>query len=158
MKKIKNKLDERQEQALLHIEKFGCWFAFWALLFSIIVQQCIFGFSEIKYVAGEWIIFMVLAVYLLSASLKNGIWDSHLNADPKTNLIVSIVTAIVFPGIFSVISYINYKSIEASLATFIIMAIPIFVLCFAALSLFCRIYNKRVTDLESEDDSDLSEE
>lgn len=31
MKKMTNKLDEMQEQKLLHIERNGCWFAFWAL-------------------------------------------------------------------------------------------------------------------------------
>lgn len=31
MKKMTNKLDEMQEQKLLHIERNGCWFAFCAL-------------------------------------------------------------------------------------------------------------------------------
>ena len=73
MKKMKSNLDERQEEQLLHIERNGCWFAFWALLISLFVQQGIWGFSDIRIVAGEWIIFMLLAIYLGAACIKNGI-------------------------------------------------------------------------------------
>ena len=39
MRKLTNNLDERQEKQLLHIEKNGCWFAFWALIASIFIQE-----------------------------------------------------------------------------------------------------------------------
>ena len=81
MKKTENKLDEMQEQRLLHIERNGCWFAFWALLISIFVQMFIFGPGNFKEIAGEWIVFMILAIYLSAACLKNGIWDRRLKPD-----------------------------------------------------------------------------
>ena len=154
MKKRMNNLDERQEQTLLNIEKSGCWFAFWALLISIFVQQAIFGISEIKYVAGEWIIFMVLAVYLFGACLKNGIWDRQLKANFKTNLTVSLVASIVFGGIVAVVDYANFKSTYAAAVTFVMISIAIFVLCLLALSVTSAMYNKRVRKLEKDDESD----
>ena len=38
MKRMKNNLDERQEQELLHIEHIGVWFCFWALLAALVIQ------------------------------------------------------------------------------------------------------------------------
>lgn len=100
MKKQKSNLDEWQEQTLLRIERNGCWFAFWALLASLFIQQAVFGMGELKAVAGEWIIFMLLAAYLAAACMQNGIWDRRLKADPKTNLLVSLAAAILFAAVF----------------------------------------------------------
>ena len=38
MKRLKNNLDEMQEQKLLKIEHNGMWFALWGLIIAIIVQ------------------------------------------------------------------------------------------------------------------------
>ena len=91
----RNQLDERQEQIVLKIEHNGCWFAFWALLVALFVEQFIFGF-DFKYIAGEWIIFMILAVYLCGACLKNGIWDRHLRCRRKCHPVSG--TSGGFPG------------------------------------------------------------
>ena len=147
---MKNNLDERQENQLLNIEKNGCWFAFWALLASIFIQQGIFGISDFRAVAGEWIVFMTLAIYLIISCLKKGIWDRHLKADSKTNLITSIIAAFAASAVFSVINYMNYKKWQGAVATFAVMSIFIFVLCFAAISVSAAIYKKRVKKLEEE--------
>lgn len=150
MKKMKSNLDERQEEQLLHIERNGCWFAFWALLISLFVQQGIWGISDIRIVAGEWSIFMLLAIYLVAACIKNGIWDRHLMANGKTNLIVSAVAAVLFSAIFAIVNYLNYKATAGAIATFVVMCIFIFVLCFAALTISAAIYKKRTKALEKE--------
>ena len=150
MKKMKSNLDERQEEKLLHIERNGCRFAFWALLISLFVQQSIWSFSDIRIVAGEWIIFMLLAIYLGAACIKNGIWDRHLKANGKTNFILSVVAAILSSTIFAIVNYLNYHALEAAIATFVIMCILIFVMCFAALSISAVIYKKRTKELEKE--------
>lgn len=151
MKWNKSNLDERQEQNLLQIEKNGCWFAFWALLISMLIQQAVFGIGEWKYIAGEWCVFMVLAIYLGVNCLKNGIWDRRLKASPKTNLLVSLASAVIFGFIFSVINYLNFQSWEAALATFALLAITLFVTIFGALSLSTAIYRKRLQALEREE-------
>ena len=43
MKKRKNKLDEMQEQRLLHIESAGCWIAFIGLMLVIAAQLVYYG-------------------------------------------------------------------------------------------------------------------
>lgn len=79
MNKKTRKLDEFQEQKLLKIEHNGMWFAFWALLASILIQLIISESSEIylRSIAPEWLIFMCLCIYLGGACLKNGIWSTR---------------------------------------------------------------------------------
>ncbi len=59
-----NNLDEYQELQLLKIEHNGCWIAFWGLLIAICVQTVIYGFTNPGPVIGEWIVFMVLDLYM----------------------------------------------------------------------------------------------
>ena len=154
MKKTENKLDEMQEQRLLHIERNGCWFAFWALLISIFVQMLIFGPGNFKEIAGEWIVFMILAIYLSAACLRNGIWDRRLKPDLKTNLAASLIAAIAAGGILAVINFVNYTEVEAAVITFVLFAIVVFVLTFIALSISAKIYKKRLQDMESRYDEE----
>ena len=65
MKKIKNRLDEMQEQRMLKIEHNGCWLAFWGLLVMLLIQEFVYGAGNWRYMAGEWIVFMCLALYML---------------------------------------------------------------------------------------------
>lgn len=150
MKKMNIKLDERQEQKLLHIERNGCWLAFWALLASMFIQMGISGIENFRVIAGEWIVFMVLALYLGLSCLKNGIWDRKLSPSPKTNLIISLLSAVIFGFIFAAVSYMNYKAWEGAAATFSVMSIILFIGIFAALSISSAFYKKRVQTLEKE--------
>ena len=55
--KMKNNLDEMQEQELLKIEHNGCWLAFWGLLVTMIVELFVFGSEEIgRIIIGAWIV------------------------------------------------------------------------------------------------------
>lgn len=144
----KNNLDERQEQKLLQIEHNGCWLAFWGLLIAMAVQMVID--VDIRTLAGEWIVFMILALYITVACIRNGIWDRRLKADRKTNLAVSIVAAIAAGAVFAVISYANFKAAAAAIATFVIVAIFVFISCFIALSISAKAYKDRLAKMESE--------
>ena len=150
MRKMKNKLDERQEQKLLQIEHNGCWFAFWALLVSLFIQQMIFGIGEWKYMAGEWIVFMCLALYLCIGCMKNGIWDRKLEPNAKTNLLVSLVAAVVFGFIFSAVNYMNFHALEAAFWTFVIMAVLLFIVLYSTLSICVVMLKKRVKKIEGD--------
>jgi len=86
--KQKNKLDEMQEQKLLKIEHNGVWLAFWGLLLMIIIQTIAGRGNALQYMAGEFIIFMALSIYLLAACLKNGIWDRRLAPNLRTNFMI----------------------------------------------------------------------
>lgn len=152
MKRMKNNLDERQERQLLRIEGRGCWIAYWTLLISIFVQQGLFGVAEWKSVAGEWIVFMILCIYLVSGCLKNGIWDRHLKADSRTNLYVSAAAGVVFAVIFGVISYLNYNNWPGALATALFAGGLAAIGSMAALSAAAAVYKKRLRELEEDEE------
>lgn len=149
MKKMKNRLDEMQEQKLLHIEHNGCWFAFWALIVAMFVQMAFSGVGNFKQIAGEWIVFMMLALYLAISCMKNGIWDRKLEPNLKTNVLISLISAAGFGVIFAIVNYFNFKSVEAAFFTFVIMAIALFVGIYLALMVSTLIYQKRVRDMEN---------
>ncbi len=150
MKKMQNNLDERQEQELLKIEHNGCWFAFWGLLAAIFIEQFIFG-VEWKYIVGEWIVFMILAIYMAAACLRHGIWDRHLKANTKTNLIASLLAGFLGGGVFLAIILRNYpgKPVGAICAAAASFAI-IFLICFAVLQAMKASYNRKIAKMEEE--------
>lgn len=156
MRKTSN-LDERQEQKLLEIESRGCWLAFWGLLAAMVVQLIAYGF-DISKMAGEWIIFMILALYIASACLENGIWDRRLKANTKTNLIASLIAAVGLGMVNFLAIWGRYpQKPMGALVSGVISAVSAFVLCFAVMLVFTRAYKKRQRELEqeSEDEDDL---
>lgn len=148
----KQQLDERQEQILLQIEHRGCWFAFWALLASIFIQSFLYGMGDLEHIAGEWLVFMALALYLMLSCTKHGIWDRKYAPTVKNNLILSISAAVVFAILFAVINYHTYQLIDGAVATAIFMFFLLFVLTFLALSLVSRLTYKRLNKLENTPD------
>ena len=154
MSKRKNNLDEMQEQKLLRIEHNGVWFAFWGLLVAILIQSLNGGANEFHNIIGELVIFLGLDFYLLVACMKNGIWDRKLQANTKTNIIVSLVGGTVFGLLYFISSYLKYHKLLGSIATGIIMLSMTASLTFIALSACASIYKKRVKKLEEDGDLD----
>ena len=150
MMKRKNNLDEMQEQELLKIEHNGCWLAFWGLLIALIVQSFAFGNVDFKPLAGEWIVFMVLALYLAFACVRRGIWDRRLAMNTKTNLIISAVAAIAMGLLNAVIIFKNYHKPVGTIAAAVIVALITFVLCFVILSIMMEQTRKRKAAMEAE--------
>ena len=143
----KSNLDEMQEQELLKIEHYGCWMAFWGLL-AVMAVQMVMRVPG-RQMLGEWIVFMVLALYLVIACLRKGIWDRHLKANRKTNLIVSLLAAVATgilvtlsnPYLSEPLDYVLVAGISGGFT---------FLLCFAALSISMKLYKKRREKLEQE--------
>lgn len=148
--KVKNNLDEMQEQKLLQIEHNGCWFAFWALFISITVQNIIFD-NQFQYVIGEWIIFMCLCIYLGVTCIKNGIWDRRLKADPKTNSITSLIAGLFMAVIMFIMAYKRSGMIGGSICAGVFAGGFVFVLCLIVFSISTSLYKKRVEELEAEE-------
>ena len=143
----KNNLDEMQEQALLKIEHNGCWLAFWGLLAAMGLQMVMRVPG--RQMLGEWIVFMALSLYIVIACLRKGIWDRHLKANWKTNLIVSLLAAVA-TGILVTLSNpylsepLDYVLVAGLTGGFT------FVLCFAALSVCTKLYRNRRNKLDKE--------
>lgn len=156
MKKMKNKLDEMQEQKLLQIEHNGFWLAFWGIIISIIVQMFIFGQSNWQSIIGELALLFLISIYTLVACIKNGIWDRNLSPTPKTNIVISIISGAVVGILYFGISYKNYHRFWSSIAIGIICFTGTFLLTFLALSVCSKLYKKRLLYLENklEDDDD----
>ena len=143
----KSNLDEMQEQALLKIEHNGCWLAFWGLLAAMALQMVVRVPG--RQMLGEWIVFMALSLYIVIACLRKGIWDRHLKANRKTNLIVSLLAAVAM-GILVTLSNpylsepLDYVLVAGLTGGFT------FVLCFAALSVCTKLYRNRRNKLDKE--------
>ena len=148
--KRKSNLDEMQEQELLKIEHNGCWLAFWGLLIAMIVQSFAYGNMDYKTLAGDWIVFMVLALYLAFACVRRGIWDRKLAMNTKTNLIVSAIAGIVM-GIFNaVMVFKNFHKPVGTIVAAAIVAVITSVICFAVLSIMMKQTQKRKAAMEAE--------
>ncbi len=152
-KERKNNLDEMKEQQLLHIEKNGCWIAFWGLFIVMQIQTFTEGEFLGKQSMGEWLVFMILALYLVIACIRRGIWSRNLKPNATTNLIASLIAGAVIGVAFGIKSYIDYEKLAGAIATGIVIFIGIFFSCFITLILSAAILKKRNAKLENEEDA-----
>ena len=143
----RNNLDEMQEQELLKIEHNGCCLAFWGLLVVMAVQMVMRVPG--RQMLGEWIVFMVLALYIGIACLRKGIWDRRLKANRKTNLIISLLAGAAAGILITVSNPYLSEPLDYVLVVGISGGFT-FVLCFIALSLSMKLYKKRREKLEQE--------
>lgn len=143
----KNNLDEMQEQEMLKIEHNGCWLAFWGLL-AVMAVQMIMRVPG-RQMLGEWIVFMVLSLYISIACLRKGIWDRHLKANWKTNVAISLLAAVA-TGILVTLSNPYLSEPLDYVLTAGITGGFTFVLVFAALSFSMKLYKKRREKLDQE--------
>ena len=153
--KMKNKLDEMQEMKLRGIERNGCWFAFWALLAVMMIQLAL-G-AEMKQLAGEWIVFMCLALYLCFACMQAGIWDRRIPATLLANLVCSLIAGIAVWILFTFVMMCNgvWDNLTGAILAAGFIGLFTFGMCFAALSICTACYKNRVKKLEEEPEEDL---
>ncbi len=151
MRNKKSNLDERQEQILLKIEHNACWLAYGLLLASILIQEVIYR-GDLRYVLGEWIVFMVLCIYILARCLRNGIWDRHIQPNLKNNAIASLIAGGVLFAFTFIMIYRNFPDkLVGALAAGAVTGAAVFVLCLIALSVAARATRKRQAELEKEE-------
>ena len=155
--KMKNNLDEGQELKLLQIEHRGYWLAFGALFLSMIIQTSL-GIDSFKDIASEFIIFILLAGYMLIACMKHGIWDRRLKPTRKTNIIVSIIAGTAVAILYFFITYYRYQKIYGSIATAIFMFLFTTIPCYLLLVLFSKLYQRRIKKIESAIEDDMEED
>lgn len=154
----KSNLDEMQELKLLHIERNGCWIAFWGLLAAIIIQTVWYEDHIFEHMAGEWIVFMGITIYMVISCLRLGIWDRKYRPDLRTNLFFSLFAAGVVGVVFFLVSYKRYGALIGSVAAGAFMFILVFVCTIICLTGAASMYKKRVRKLEEELDESSEEE
>ena len=148
MKLRKNNLDEQQERRLLEIESRGFWLAFWGLLIGLAVQSLVM--KNVSMVIGEWIVFMLLALYLGISCMRAGIWDRRLDMSRKTNFIISLIAAICTAAFMFGFTFLRYHKPIGSLYAGAFAALTVFVICLIALTLAARATKKRQDKLNAE--------
>ena len=153
--KKNNRLDEMQEQKLLRIEHNGFWLAFWALAAVICIQLIFSGPENVREVAGETVVLFLISLYVVFACIRNGIWDRKLAPNPKTNLVVSLIGGAAAGAVLFLITFKNYHNIYGSAATFVFVFVITFILCYLALCVCVRMYQKKVNELEKEDEDEM---
>ena len=137
-----------QEQKLLKIEHNGMLLAFVALLAAIVIQTII-DIGSFRYIVGEWIVFMVLCIYMLASCLKNGIWDRRLKPNLKTNLLCSLLGGVTIFVVMFLAFYFFTDTLSTALLVACITGIITFALTIIALSAASAAYKKRVANIES---------
>lgn len=154
-KKIKqSNLDERQEMELSKIERNGFWFMFWGL-FAVMSIEMIIEPKDLKAFAGEWLLFMIVAVYFGIQCIRKGIWDRRLKPTLKTNFIASLIA-----GLFVVIFMIALQYVRMEEFNLIIILLSLItgaftvVLTFGTLQLGTLFYKNKLNKLENEQEDE----
>ena len=150
----KNNLDEMQEQKLLKLESRGFWLLWWGLLAAMAVQLLVYGVEAFHLLLGEWAVFMLSSVYVTAACIKQGLWDSKLKPNFKTNLLMSLLAGVVSGGFMGIYSYRSFGAAEAAFWTVALVGGCTFVLCLLALSLSAAAYKKRRQKLDEGEGSE----
>ena len=151
-KKSNTMLDEMQDTKLLKIEETGLWLAFWGLMAAIVIQFV--AGTTLKEIAGEIAVLVLLSVYIAFTTIRNGLWTRSYAPTRRTNLLFSLVPALLLGGIYAVRLYLILREpvrFKPLLGIFLVMATA-YALCFALLELLRALYQKRRDKLENVDD------
>lgn len=140
-----------QELKLLKLESRGFWIGFFGLFLAIAVQAFLYGPENIaNRIAGEFIVFLCMGIYLMAGCLYNGIWDRHLPATPAVTIGLSLLAAAIASLFNAVLSYRNYRSMPGAIAVFIVYFLMLSVLLSAILCISSALYHRRRRHLEEE--------
>lgn len=150
----KSNLDEMQELKLLKTESRGFWIGFLGLFLAIVIQTFLYGPGNAgNALTGEFVIFLIMGVYLVGGCLKNGIWDRHLSAAPTVNIGLSILAAAVAALFNAIISYRSYQSISGALAVFVVYFFSLSAVLSFTLCTCSALYHRRRNQLEKEENA-----
>lgn len=151
----KNNLDEMQELQLLKLESRGFWIGFFGLCLAMAVQAFLYGPENAgDMLAGEFVVLLCMCLYTLAGCLKNGIWDRHLQATPKVNILCSILAAALTALFNAILSYRNYHDTAGALAVFVVYFFGLSIVLSATLCLCAALYHRRRRRLEEEDNDE----
>lgn len=149
----KNRLDECQEQKLLHIEKLCFWLLYFMLAVEMLAKIIIFRSKTA--VAGEAVCFFSISIVMIALCLHNGIWDRHMDATPKSYagaaLIAGVIVCLINGGLgilsgnFSALGIVILAVCSAALT---------FAITFALLWFFGGRYHKRCEALDKKADEE----
>jgi len=153
-KTTKNNLDERQEQALLKSESKGFWMTFWLLMIVIMAQMVLEPtglLDKVPAMLPEWVVFMVMCVYMMVRCRRDNVWDCKLKPNFKTNLLLSLLAGVVVAALSFLMIYLPQREVIGSLIAASFGFVFTSGICLAALSIFAASYKKKRAQLEQEE-------
>ena len=153
--KIKqSNLDERQEMELSKIERNGFWFMFWGL-FAVMSVEMILEPKDLKVFAGEWLLFMIVAVCFGIQCIRKGIWDRRLKPTLKTNFISSLIAGLFVVIFMLALQYVRLEVVNLiNIILSMIAGVFTVVLAFGTLQLGTFFYKNKLNKLENEQEDD----
>lgn len=101
---MKRNMDEREVMEMYKIEHYMFWFTFWILFASIIIQGVFFKI-DLKQIAGEVVVFMIMAVISCVLYLRKGIYDTWSQPGIKSYLIYSVIFSLIATAMLIVKNY-----------------------------------------------------
>ncbi len=144
-------IDERQEKKLLEIGSSGFWLAYVLLLVVILVQMLIASIDYKIYIppfAGEWLVFMVMCIYMACRCAKNNIWEVKREPSAKANVLYSLVAGAVTGAMMLIIAFVKSGKPMGSIAAGVFISAVTFGLCMAFLSISAASYRRKKKKLE----------
>ncbi len=100
--------------------------------------------------AGEFIVLMLMGIYLMGGCLRNGIWDRHLPATPVVNIGLSLLAAAIASLFNAVCSYRDYQSASGAFAVFIVYFFMLGTVLSVTLCICSALYHRKKRRLEEE--------
>lgn len=156
------KVDERQEMDLLRVEHYSFWLMFWLLAIEIVVQGIILDGGD--KITGEWIVFMITAVFSVAGFIRKGVWSYQSKRVPgvKSYFLYSLIAGAV-GGVLGFLGGMKRSpgNQGAICANVVGMATGIFAISFVGFSVLGTItrYREKKLELEAmEEDTDEDEE
>lgn len=154
MRKGKNRLDEMQEQKMLHVEHNGFWIGYLGLAIVMLAQLIYYGPGCIDKIGGELVVFMCLSVYMVTGCIRYGVWDRNFAPSWKVNVCASLIAGVAGAVINFVVTYVRYHTWQGCAAAGIAMGTCIFVCTLGCMSLALAAYKLRQKKLEKEADAE----
>lgn len=156
MKRGKNRLDEMQEQKMLHIEHNGYWIGYIGLAVTILAQIIYYGSDCSDKISGEFIVFLFLSANTLAGCIKYGVWDRTFAPTWRVNVCASLIAGVAGGVIHFFVTFFRYHKWQGCAAAGAVMGINIFMCTLVCMSLALAAYKlrerKREQRLEKEDD------
>lgn len=153
--RLKKLLDERQEMELLKLESIGYWMLFCGVCATIIISS-VTNRSSLAIVFLS-IYFVITCAITLFLEIRRGLWDRHIRPTLRSNLLLSLIAAVISTLIMSVTISNNMKSVGkdpyTSSSFYIALAFSagfIFLLCLAVLTILSKMSISKFKKLEKE--------
>lgn len=147
----KNDLDEMQEQKLLKIEHNGFWLSYVGVFVLFMAQLLIYR-GDFRMVGGEFLLLMVLSVYVTYAAIKAGIWSRRLQPNLKSNVLSSLLGSVFVFIFLGIAVFVWFGSPLAAVITAALGGVIAFVLTLLVLQVFVKEYKKQRERLDGEDE------